>query len=255
MLQPTERFSNRVSDYVKYRPSYPSEVITLLIERCGLTPEATVADIGSGTGIFTSLLLKTGATVYAVEPNGPMRAEAEQAHGSKPNFHSVSAPAEATTLEPESIDLITAAQAFHWFDVARTRTEFRRLLRPNGQVALIWNERRREGSPLLQAFEELLKVGTAEYEAVNMRRSGDAPIDALFAPLGYEITEFPNHQILDHDAFLGRVFSSSYAPAIGQPGHEELKEKLNELFDTHQVSGTVELLYTTKVYHGPLTVS
>jgi ubiquinone/menaquinone biosynthesis C-methylase UbiE len=141
MRDSKERFSDRVDDYRKYRPGYPEAVLQVLEERCGLSPSSVVADIGSGTGILTGMLLSKAHTVYAVEPNAPMRSAAEEDYRDHPAFRSVAGSAEATTLPSRSVDLITAAQAFHWFDPEKAKAEFRRILRKEGNIALIWNER------------------------------------------------------------------------------------------------------------------
>ena len=116
MLDPTKRFSNRVENYLKYRPRYPAAIIPLLESECGLTPETLVADVGSGTGFLTELFLKHGNRVLGVEPNAEMRSAGERLLAKYPTFCSVNAMAEATTLADSSIDLIIAGQAFHWFD-------------------------------------------------------------------------------------------------------------------------------------------
>lgn len=129
-----QRFSDRVQDYTRYRPSYPPALLDHLAHY-GLQPGAVVMDAGSGTGILSELLLDRGATVYAVEPNSPMREESVRRLGTRSGFHAVPATAEETGLPESSIDLITAAQAFHWFDVTATRSEWTRVLRPGGRVA------------------------------------------------------------------------------------------------------------------------
>ena len=120
---PTRRFSNRVDDYVRYRPHYPPGVLDRLREGIALTPRTVIADVGSGTGISTELFLQNGNTVFAIEPNPEMRAAAERLLGGRPNFHSVRGTAEATTLPDGSVDCVVAAQAFHWFDPEKTRVE------------------------------------------------------------------------------------------------------------------------------------
>src|SRR6185503_1231931 len=157
MLRSTERFSTRVESYIKYRPSYPTEVLELMRVRCGLAATSMVADIGSGTGILTELLLETGATVFAVEPNKEMRAAAERLLSDYGRFRSVDGTAEATTLPDASVDLITASQAFHWFDIQKARRELARVLRPRGWVVLIWNERPVDASAFLDEYDALLR--------------------------------------------------------------------------------------------------
>ena len=167
MLNSTERFSSRVENYVKYRPSYPAAVLQLLSMRCGLDATSTVADVGSGTGILTELLLETGAEVFAVEPNREMRAAAEKLLSDYGRFRSVDGTAEATTLQAACVDLVTASQAFHWFDVQKSRRELGRILRPRAWVALIWNERPMVAVPLLDEYDALLRRHAPDYDRVR----------------------------------------------------------------------------------------
>src|SRR5579884_1615786 len=146
-LDPTGRFSGRAEDYARSRPRYPDAVLDALRRDIGLSPQTIVADIGSGTGILTEMFLRNGNVVYGVEPNPDMRRAAEQLLAGYHRFHSINGTAEQTTLPAGSIDLVTAAQAFHWFDAAAARREFRRILRPPYIVALLWNDRRKDGSP------------------------------------------------------------------------------------------------------------
>src|ERR1019366_5901844 len=136
----TTRFSSRVENYIKYRPGYPQAIVDLLSARCGLTSASVIADVGSGTGILTELMLRNGNKVFAVEPNRDMREAAERLLSQHPNFISVEGTAEVTRLNDASVDLIVAGQSFHWFDRVKTRQEFLRVLKPGGWVALIWND-------------------------------------------------------------------------------------------------------------------
>lgn len=252
MTSPTERFSNRVDTYVRARPSYPPEALDLLVERCGLGPQAVVADVGSGTGILTRLLLERGAHVFAVEPNAAMRAAAEAALSSEAGFKSVAATAEATTLPDHSVDLITAGQAFHWFDPAPTRREFARILRPDGWVALVWNDRRTSGAPFLEAYEHLLQTYGTDYARVNHRRITPDDLQRFFGAAPLQRASFPSRQQLDLAGLKARLVSSSYTPAPGQPGHDEMLETLAALFQAHQSAGLVQFDYDTLVFFGQL---
>jgi SAM-dependent methyltransferase len=251
-LNPTQRFSNRVADYVSARPSYPAALLDLLAAECGLGPGADVADVGAGTGILTRLLLERGARVFAVEPNGPMRAAAAQALGDRPGFVGVAATAEATTLPDASIDLITASQAFHWFEPAATRREWARILRPGGNAALIWNDRHSSGSPFAEEYEQLLVTHGDNYTGVNYRRTGDAQVRAFFGGDHVRRAAFPWVERFDLDKLQRRLLSASYAPVAGQPGHEAMLAALHALFARHQRDGAVELPHDTVVYYGPL---
>lgn len=211
-------------------------------------PPATVADIGSGTGILTRQLLNNRYELYAVEPNEAMRREAEQRLSGYPAFRSVRGTAETTTLADRSVDLITCAQAFHWFDRVKTKLEFSRILKANGMTALLWNERLDDASPLNRAYDTLLKEMAPDYQNVSNRRVGVEDIRAFFAPSEVQIRTFPNNQILDRRGFLGRLLSCSYVPNLGQPGHREIIEAAEKLFDTHQDGGKITFDYETKVY-------
>jgi SAM-dependent methyltransferase len=251
MMRPTERFSTRADDYARYRPSYPPPALELLRKRCGLVPGAVVADLGSGTGILTELLLKCGAEVFAVEPNEPMRAAAEARLGHEPRFHSVAGSAEATTLASGSIDLLVAGQAFHWFDPQRARSEALRVVRPGASGALLWNERPPEPTPFLADYEALLKRHAPEYTRITASR---ADVGAMRGFLGeaMELGTFDNQQVLDFEGLRGRLMSSSYAPEAGSPDYEPMIRRLRELFARHERDGHVIMPYSTLVYFAPL---
>src|ERR1051326_6182744 len=181
MLDPTKRFTNRVDNYLKYRPSYPPAIIDLLESKCGLTREKIVADIGSGTGFLTELFLKHGNKVLGVEPNREMRAAGESLLATYPSFISVNATAEVTTLADRSIDFIVVGQAFHWFDHEKTKLEFKRVLKSDGWVVLVWNGFDLENSALVRGYHELLvKYGT-DYQDVS-REIESCDVEKFFAP-------------------------------------------------------------------------
>jgi SAM-dependent methyltransferase len=248
---PKQRFSDRVDDYVRYRPGYPPGVADLLVARCGLGPGRAVADVGSGTGIFSRLLLGTGARVYAVEPNAPMRAAAETALGDDPRFHSVPGSAEATTLPAASADLATAAQAFHWFDPAKTRAELARIVKPGGFVALVWNQRR--ASPFNDDYERMLAEFAPEYANVNEKdRAAEPKIRAFYAPAVPELARFEHAQLFDEQGLRGRLTSSSYAPQSRDPAFGPMMKRLGEIFAKHAKKGQVAFPYEAIVWYGRL---
>lgn len=247
---PTTRFSDRVENYVKYRPTYPTEVIGCLKENCGLTEEAVVADVGSGTGILTKLFLENGHRVFAIEQNREMREAAEKLLEEEETFTSVAGTAEDTGLPTGSVDLIVAGQAFHWFDRAKSKEEFQRILRPGGWVALIWNERETGSSPFLIRYEELLQKQSTDYQRVNHTNLGEDVFREFYAPGTYQLSTFRNSQHFDFEGIKGRCLSSSYVPNAGQPGHEAMITGLKTLFDTCQTGGFVSLEYQTRVYRG-----
>lgn len=250
MKDATTRFSNRVSDYIKYRPTYPAGVIDLLELQCGLSPGSTIADIGSGTGILAELLLKRGCTVYAVEPNQAMREAAETSLSPYPNFTSVAGKAEATTLTQASVNLIVAGQAFHWFDQTRCKSEFLRILRPDGWVALIWNERNTTRTSFSIEYEDLLfQLGT-DYATVDHRHVGDGAMNSFFGSGKWRTASFPNYQRFDFEGLRGRCLSSSYTPTPGTTECEALVSELQTLFNRHASDGSVTFEYSTKVFYG-----
>ena len=248
----TRRFSNRVADYVRYRPGYPDELVQTLRDAVGLTPDWIVADIGSGTGISTDLFLRLGCTVYGVEPNREMRAAAEVRFLDEPRFQSLDATAEATSLSHHSVDLVAAGQAFHWFDIESTRNEFRRILRPGGFAALFWNTRRVNSTPFLEAYEALLLEFAIDYQQVNHTNVDTASLARFFGGRHFQTRSFPNHQEFDWEGLRGRVLSSSYVPAAGHPRHEPLLLELQRLFREHESAGRVRFEYDTELYFGPL---
>ena len=249
---PTERFGSRVDDYRRWRPGYPPGLIAWLLEHCGLVKGEAVADVGSGTGLFSRELLAAGLQVLAVEPNGPMRAAAEAEFQGNASFISVNGTAEATGLASASVALVCAAQAFHWFDLPAARREFARILKPRGAVALIWNLRR-DDSRFLAGYEALLREHAPEYSRSGKPAQADEHgIAAFFAPAGFEQASFAYEQQFEREGLRGRLLSSSYAPAPGMPGHQAMMASLDRLFDEHQREGRVAFGYVTRVFLGCL---
>ena len=252
MHNPTTRFSNRVDHYVKYRPGYPPEVLRVLAHECGFTADTSVADIGSGTGIFTRVLLDHGNAVFAVEPNAAMRAAAEHLLSADPRFSSIDGTAERTTLPSESVALVTVAQALHWFDPAATRAEFTRILRPGGSVAVFWNERRLDDTPFQRAYEQLLQTFGTDYAEVRHSNLDVERVRAFFGLDTFKLTVLGNRQVFDFEGLKGRLLSSSYAPDETQPGHAPMLARLTTIFSEHQTNGTVVFDYNLNIYTGRL---
>ena len=249
LADPKQRFSTRVENYIRYRPGYPAGVIDLLRDECGLDKNSVVGDIGSGTGILSVLLLKLGSHVFGVEPNREMREAGERLLADYPNFTSVAASAEDTTLPDNSIDIITASQAFHWFDRAKAKEEFLRILKPDGWVALIWNDRQTTTTPFLVEYEHLLQTYATDYKVVNHKELDPSAIGSFFAPGGFNLKTFENRQLFDFQSLKGRLLSSSYVPEEGHPNHEIILRKLREIFDMHNADGRVAFEYETVVYY------
>ena len=247
---PRARFSGRVDAYVRSRPGYPDELIPLLRREAGLLPAHSVADVGSGTGILTRLFLDAGHEVFAIEPNAKMRAAAEEALADRPLFRSVAGSAEATTLPAESVDLVAAGQAFHWFDREAARTEFARILRPPRTVVLVWNDRKTSGSAFLEGYESLLRRHGTDYGAVDHKNLGPDVFESFFRPGPWRRFALPNAQRFDEEGLLARVLSSSYTPPPGDPRHAPMVEEVSRLFRETAERGLVTMEYETTVYVG-----
>lgn len=251
MTDPTSRFSNRVADYVRYRPGYPEELVDLVRDACGLLPGWTVADVGSGTGLLTEVFLKNGNPVFAVEPNGAMRGAGEDLLSHYPNFTSVEGTAERTTLASGSVDLVAAGQALHWFDPEASRAEFERVLRGRGWVLFVWNEVR-AGAPVAVDYEGLRVRHGTDYEGAGRHGGGASVVERFFGRTPYEARTLGHRQVLDLEGFRGRLASSSYVPSAGEPGFGAMMEDARRVFDRHQGDGRVVFPYDTRVYFGTL---
>lgn len=249
---PTERFSSRVENYVRYRPSYPKEVVEVLHAECALTPESVVADIASGTGLFTRLLLENGNRIFGIEPNKEMREAGKQYLAEFPKFASIAATAESTTLPDRSLDLITCAQAAHWLKREEALREFKRILKPERFLAIIFNDRQVRGSAFADDYEKLVVTYGTDYSEVQRLGRIFEGTD-FFAPFRCEKRALPNHQDFDYASLEGRLLSSSYAPQEGDASHEPMLADLRRIFDTYQHSGFVRMEYDTNIYFGRLS--
>ena len=251
VTDPTRRFSSRVDNYVRYRPGYPSAILDLLRNECGLTPNSVIADVASGTGIFSRFLLENGNRVLGVEPNLEMRKAGEEYLAAYPNFTSVEGTAEATALADHSVDLVTAAQAAHWFDRPKARREFIRILKPGGWSVLVWNERRVDSTPFLREFEQLLLSYGTDYQSVRHERTTEE-IETFFAPSPFHVQTFEYLQQFDYPGLEGRLLSSSYTPQADDVAYGPMVRELRRIFDAHQENGRVAFEYNTRVYFGQL---
>jgi ubiquinone/menaquinone biosynthesis C-methylase UbiE len=247
----TRRFSSRVGNYVRYRPSYPPAVLDLLKTECGLTGASVIADIASGTGIFTRMLLENGNRVFGVEPNAEMRHAAEAFLRSYPHFTSVPGTAETTTLAGQSVDLVTAAQAAHWFNREKAQREFIRIGKPEAWTVLLWNERRTDSTVFLRAYEKLLVQYGTDYQDVRSERTTQQ-IETFFAPARFRVRTFDYQQEFDYPALEGRLLSSSYTPQAGESGYQPMLRELRRMFDEYHVDDRVAFEYDTRVYYGQL---
>lgn len=246
---PRDRFSDRVENYVRFRPGYPREAIAWVIAEAELTTGSVVADIGSGTGISTAVFLARGYQVFGVEPNDPMREAAERLLAGHEEFHSIRGGAGNTTLADESVNLIVAAQAFHWFHTSETRCEFSRILKPDGHIALIWNERQIDSAPFLREYEDLLLQFGMDYAEVRHENIDEEAIERFFRG-PWTHSSFPNSQEFDVEGLKGRLLSCSYVPPAGHADYEPMLAELRGIFDRHQSGGMIRFDYDTRVYLG-----
>jgi len=246
------RFSNKVDAYVKYRPGYPQEIIAFLNEEGILNSESVIADIGSGTGISSELFLKEKNIVYGVEPNLDMREAAERLLAGYKNFKSINGVAENTTIKDKSVDLIIAGQAFHWFDKQTCKTEFKRILKDNGAVLLIWNDRRTDSTPFLRSYEDFIKMFATDYNEVNHKNIDDKIFNDFFGEGDYKLKSFDNFQYFDLAGLKERILSSSYMPAEGHKDFEYMMYVLKKIYKRFQENDKVTIEYDTKLYLGKL---
>jgi SAM-dependent methyltransferase len=251
----TTRFSVRVADYVTYRPGYPAEVADHLKREIGLDPTWVIADVGAGTGISARVFLAAGCHVIGVEPNREMREAMVALLGEERKFHAIDGTAEATGLAARSVDVVTCAQAFHWFDVEAAQKEFGRILTSRnggGWVVLMWNDRDR-AQALLREYDELLVRYCPDYGKVRHDRVPEERVREFFGD-NVELAEFANRQEFDLPGLRGRLMSSSYAPLEGEPNYRPMMDGLRELFDRHQVAGRVTFSYRTRLFYGRIGV-
>jgi SAM-dependent methyltransferase len=245
-----DRFSNRADDYARYRPSYPPQVIETLRAEGALSAESVVADVGSGTGILTRQLAPYAAFIYAIEPNREMRKASLETLREYENVVVVEGRAENTGVPAGSIDLIIAAQAYHWFDPYWTLDEWRQILKEGGVAALVWNERRVSGDPFLEAYEQLLLDYGTDYRSVDHRRIGMKEISWVLDRDHVREYSFENRQELDFESLKGRLLSSSYVPKEEHQNYEAMIGQLESIFNEHNDAGTVTMVYDTRLYIG-----
>ncbi len=251
MASTVERFSNRVENYLKYRPGYPTEMMVFFRNELGLTKASVIADIGSGTGLSSKPFLENGNVVYGVEPNEGMRLAAERSLNGFDNFKSIEGASDHTTIKDGSVDLVIAAQAFHWFEPESTHCEFKRILKPGGYVVLIWNERQLDTTSFLIEYERLLLKFANDYEKVRHENIDEEKLAAFFQTR-FDRQTFANQQICDFDGLKGRLLSSSYMPAEGDQKYKPMIAELQALFAKHEQGGKIEIRYDTNIFYTQL---
>jgi SAM-dependent methyltransferase len=247
-MKAENRFTKRVDSYVKYRPHYPAAVYDWLLENGYIGPDAVIADAGCGTGISSELFLKRGHTVYGIDPNAQMLEAARSYLSQYPSFHAIHAGAEATSLPGNAVHLVLAAQAFHWFDKEAAKTEFKRILKPGGHVALLWNDRRTGSSDFLKVYEDFLQMFGTDYREVDHKNTQQKQVLEDFFGGSFTEAAFENSQLLDLEGLKGRVLSSSYMPDETHPDHEFMMYCLRKIFNRYEKNGTVSIDYDSRLY-------
>ena len=247
------RFDDRVEDYQRYRPQYPREILDILETEAGLRSNSRIVDVGAGTGLFTKLFLEHGNPVIAVEPNAQMRDVCGRLNAHYPSLQVINGIAEATGIASHSVDIVTVAQAFHWFDSTAARTEFSRVLVPQGWVVIASNERLRFGDPFHEGFERLTERHNVDYGSVSERYPDRHALERFFAPQPMHYHTMPNSQVLNQDALLGRILSSSYMPNAQHHGYAEMRADFDDLFRANESEGVVQLDYLCILAFGRLS--
>lgn len=247
MSNSTKRFSDRVEDYIKYRPGYPKDLIDILKRELNLDSKNIIADIGSGTGISSIPFLENGNRVYGIEPNKEMRLAAEEVLSQYPNFFSIEGTAEETSLASKTVDIIFCGQAFHWFDKSKSKKEFDRILKEQGHMVFVWNSRSTQ-SDFQKEYEKALLENIDEYKFVNHRNISDQEIEDFFAPKKMSIFKTDNKQSFDLEGLKGRLKSSSYCPKSGET-YDKLMTQIESIFYKYQSNNSIDFEYETQIYY------
>ena len=246
-LDHTKRFTKRADFYARFRPGYPPGVVKIISKSLGLTSNDTVADIGSGTGLLSKLFLKSGYKVYGVEPNDKMRGHAEKGLSHFRNFISINGTAEATTLAPRSVDLITAGQALHWFAPARSRKEFSRISRPGGGFCVVYNKRK-SSDRFSRVYAKIIRrYGRDRAKVPDI---GGRLVSRYFDRGRFASFSLANEQTLDFEGLRGRLVSASYMPTPRDKDYRTFEKEVRDVFDTYSVGGCVRIPYDTEILVG-----
>lgn len=250
-MQNIEKFTGKADLYAQYRPGYPAALRDFLQRETGLHPGQPVADVGSGTGLFSRFLLEQGLVVHAVEPNPEMRAQAEAALRKYPRFHSLDGSAEHTGLPAQSVDLVTAAQAFHWFDPDAFARECRRIAKPGAFVCLVWNSRNAK-QEIVRENEAVCRRCCPEFTGFSggMQDKQEAALSRFFQNGRFCSVRIPHPQKMDRAGFIGRGLSASYAPQKGSPASDAFADALGKLFDRFCTGDVLLYPQVTQCYVG-----
>ncbi|OGO93268.1 MAG: hypothetical protein A2Y17_02690 [Clostridiales bacterium GWF2_38_85] len=242
-------FNKKAFNYTKFRPSYPEEVTELILSLSN-SNNINIADIGSGTGKLSSLLIKNNTYVFAIEPNSDMRSIAEKELGKYNNYISLNGSAEATTLDSDTIDIITVAEAYHWFDNEQTKLEFKRILKKDGFVILMWNNF--GGNPYDDEISQINKRWCPLYKEKTNRTPREKRAVGLFGNDNYKKEEYDNTINQTIEAFIGGTLSASYALKEDDADFNKYIEDIKNIMNKHINNGLIETKITTVCYYGKL---
>ncbi len=246
----TRRFTGRAVAYSTSRPNYPHQILDILRTEIGFDETYITADIGSGTGLLSQVFLENGNRVLGVEPNDEMRTAAEKSLGMFPTFSSIRGTAEHTGLERASIDVVIVGQALHWFDCEASSREFARILKTNGHVCVVYNDRNNEDS-FMKDYDQIVRK-YARNRASVPTIDGDY-LSRFFKGGKYSKFSLTNEQLLDFEGLLGRITSASYMPNPSDGDQFALlSEDISRLFQTYRKLGKVRMLYDTTVLLGKI---
>jgi len=243
------RFDRRAASYARARPGYPEELLDHLFEKGVLEAGFQVADVGSGTGIFSKMLMDRRLTVYAIEPNEEMRREAERALGAKPGFRSIDGRAESTTLDNGSVDAVCAAQSFHWFDPPRARKEFQRILKPKRFVVLVWNQREVSKGSFVEDYDGIIGRYSSEHGEIDSRKNEP---ERIFQGSRYDRIELRHSKEYDLPTLLEYAISVSHLPGPWDPSYVDFSNEVREVFERHQISGKISWTMRATCCYGRL---
>lgn len=241
------RFSGKSEIYSKARPKYAEGLFQHLKDMPEINQQSIFADIGSGTGIFTRQLLDCGYKVYAVEPNDDMRKKAEEELFQNKNFVSVNGSADSTGLNENSVDFITAAQSFHWFEPELFKKECRRILKPDGKVIIVYNFRN-ENAACNKALAQLQHKYNSDFRGFSSGMNEEKCI-AFFGG-NCSIYRTDNTQYYDAQGYIDRIMSSSYSPNKGSEVFNEYLKEVIEIFNKFSYEDQIAIPTDTVAYIG-----
>ena len=244
-------FNGTADFYFRYRPTYPEELMDTITKETGLNPKWVVADIGSGTGILSTLFIEHGNQVKCVEPNDEMRQKSLEILSTRGKVEFIKGTGENTNLPDSSVDLVACGQSFHWLDRRLAKKEFTRILRGRKWVALVWNDRVNEPGTFTGEYESVVRRYSKAYHSTGSTVLSSKNISSFFNG-SYKKFQFQNVQKLTLESVIGRYRSASYAIKENDPKYESMIGEFSDLFKKYERKGSVEMVYITKLYLGHL---